>query len=243
MKKNINAIVFSVAIVLAAVFLGNAYKAKIDSKGNIVVTGLGEESFTSDLIVWEGSFSKSSPDLKQAYAELETDKKMVEEYLVSKGVNMKEVVFKAVETEKNTRPLYNKDGRYAGDEFVGYTLRVPIQISSKEVEKIEEVSRKITELLNKGISFYSETPRYYYTKLADLKIQLISKATEDAKNRAETISKMSGAGIGKLVDAQTGIFQITGQYSNEEYSWGGTFNTSSKEKVASITIKLTYRIR
>lgn len=243
MKKNINALVFSLAIVLAAVFLGNAYKAKIDSKGNIVVTGLGEESFTSDLIVWEGSFSKSSMDLKQAYTELEADKKLVEEYLSSKGINMKEVVFKAVETHRNTRTKYNNEGRYAGEDFVGYTLKVPIQISSKEVEKVEELSRKITELLNKGISFYSETPRYYFTKLADLKIELISKATEDAKIRAETIANMSGAGIGKLIDAQIGIFQITGQYSNEEYSWGGTFNTSSKEKVASITIKLTYRIK
>ena len=37
-----------------------------------------------------------------------------------------------------------------------------------------------------------------------------------------------------------GIFQITGQNSNETYSWGGTFNTWSKEKTASITMKLDY---
>ena len=54
---------------------------------------------------------------------------------------------------------------------------------------------------------------------------------------------MSGAKIDKLQNAQMGIFQITGQNSNEEYSWGGTFNTSSKEKKASITIKLTYKIK
>ena len=39
-----------------------------------------------------------------------------------------------------------------------------------------------------------------------------------------------------------GIFQITGQNSNEDYSWGGTFNTSSKEKTASITMKLDYEV-
>ena len=98
-------------------------------------------------------------------------------------------------------------------------------------------------MLNKGIQFYSELPRYYYTKLADLKIELVSKATEDARLRVEKISEMSGAKIDKLQNAQMGIFQITGQNSNEEYSWGGTFNTSSKEKKASITIKLTYKIK
>ena len=39
-----------------------------------------------------------------------------------------------------------------------------------------------------------------------------------------------------------GIFQITGQNSKESYSWGGTFNTSSREKTASITMKLTYKV-
>jgi hypothetical protein len=40
-----------------------------------------------------------------------------------------------------------------------------------------------------------------------------------------------------------GIFQITGQNSGEDYSWGGTFNTSSKAKTASITMKLDYQIK
>jgi len=39
-----------------------------------------------------------------------------------------------------------------------------------------------------------------------------------------------------------GIFQITGQNSKETYSWGGTFNTDSREKSASITMKLTYKV-
>ena len=34
--------------------------------------------------------------------------------------------------------------------------------------------------------------------------------------------------------------QITGQNSAEEYSWGGSFNTTSKKKTATITVKLDY---
>jgi len=40
-----------------------------------------------------------------------------------------------------------------------------------------------------------------------------------------------------------GIFQITGQNSGEDYSWGETFNTASKAKTASITMKLDYSIK
>ena len=44
----------------------------------------------------------------------------------------------------------------------------------------------------------------------------------------------------KLKNAKMGGFQIVGQNSSESYSWGGSFNTSSKRKTASITMKLEY---
>lgn len=235
------AIIFSAAIVIAAFLLGNAYRSKYEAKGTIEVTGLGEKSFISDQIVWEGSFERQNMDLKSAYADIEQDKKMVEEYLSRNGVKAEDIIFKAVNTTTKLIPRYHSNGTYAGDDFGGYNLSISVQITSQEVEKIEQLSRNITELLNSGIQFYSQPPRYYYTKLADLKIELISKATEDAKTRINTISQVTGAKTRKLVDAQMGIFQITGKNSDEEYSWGGTFNTSSKEKKASITMKLRYR--
>jgi hypothetical protein len=72
---------------------------------------------------------------------------------------------------------------------------------------------------------------------------MISKATEDARIRAEKISEFSGGKLGKLESAKMGVFQITGQNSKEDYSWGGTFNTSSREKTASITMKLVYKVK
>ena len=95
--------------------------------------------------------------------------------------------------------------------------------------------------MNNGVQFYSKSPRYYYTDLSDLKLDLISKATEDAMLRAENIVLKSGASLDNLVKADMGILQIVGQNSNENYSWGGTYNTSSKKKTASITIKLKFR--
>jgi hypothetical protein len=243
MKKNLSAILFSLAIIIAAFFLANAYKAKINARGLISVTGLGEQSFSSDLIVWEGSFIQESMDIKEAYAQLEINKKAIESYLKKNGVNSSEIVFSAVETSENNQGKYTSDGKFMGTVFEGYILRQSLQITSKEIDKIEKVSRKITELLNDGIRFYSEPPRYYYTKLEDLKIELISKATQDARLRAETIAEMSKSEVERLNDAQMGVFQITGRNSEEEYSWGGAFNTSSREKIASITMKLTYKIK
>jgi hypothetical protein len=241
MKTNFTAIIFSIAIVISAYLLGNSIINRNNSDGIISVTGLGKADFTSDLIVWEGSFSTGSLNLKQAYAGLEKSKKVITDYLLTKGIKPTELVFNAVKSRKNTKATYNKEGKYIGERFLGYILTQSLQIDSNNVDKVEKISREITELLNKGIEFYSQPPRYYYTKLADLKVEMISKATADAKLRADNIASNSGGKLGSLISAKMGIFQITGQNSSEDYSWGGTFNTTSKEKTASITMKLSYK--
>ena len=148
-----------------------------------------------------------------------------------------------METYRNTKTNYSVNGNYLGEEFTGYRLSQSVQVSLSDVAKVEKISREVTELLNKGVQLYSEQPRYYYKELEDLKIEMVSRATENARVRAEKIAENSGASLGELIRADMGIFQITGQNSNEDYSWGGVFNTSSKEKTASITMKLSYRVK
>jgi hypothetical protein len=95
-------------------------------------------------------------------------------------------------------------------------------------------------LISQGVELSSNAPNYYYSKLEDLKLALIAEASKNAKARAENIAKESGSSLGKLLKADLGIFQITGQNDNEEYSYGGTFNTTSRHKTANITIKASF---
>lgn len=242
MRKNLSALVFAAAIVIAAFIIGNAVINRNRPQGTIHVTGLGEQNFTSDLIVWEGNFSRESRDLKEAYANLESDRTSVTNYLKTKGIPDEQLVFNAVSTNPIYQQNYTASGNYAGQTFQGYQLSQTLVIESKEVEKVEKISREITELLNQGITFYSQPPRYYYTQLESLKLEMIAKATEDGRVRAERIAENSNSDLGDLITANMGIFQITGQNSGEDYSWGGTLNTSAKNKTASITMKLSFEV-
>ncbi len=241
--KTINSVFFSVAIVIAAFLLANAYIQRTQYKGTIDVTGSGTIDFVSDLIVWSGSFETGNTDMKAAYEELNRQKDVIKNYLLSNGISQEEIVFEAISSGYIYEDKYSPEGKYIGQEQVGYSLTQSLTVSSYNVEKVEYVSREITELLNQGIRFYSYEPRYYYTKLAEVKMELIQKASEDAFQRADNIASNSGTKLGKLVDAKMGVFQITGQNSDEEYSWGGTFNTSSKLKTASITVKQRYSVK
>lgn len=240
MNKNIIAIsIAALGFVLGLALLGSAIKNRNKSENTISVTGLGTKKFTSDLITWDGNFSRNSFELQSAYNELAADRKVISDYLVSKGIKQNEMVFSAVDIQKQYNYTNDENGR-STQVFAGYQLSQTVSIESKEVSKIENISRNITEIINRGIEFTSSPPDYFYTKLAEVKQQMIADATKDAKARAEKIAENAGADLGNLKKATMGVIQITAPNSNEDYSYGGTFNTQSKEKEASITIKLEY---
>lgn len=240
MKSATNSIIIALAVVVSAFLFSNAFLNRNQASNTISVTGLGSKSFVSDLIVWSGSFGKKSFELKDAYAQLDKDRESIQKYMISKGLKPENMVFSAVGIEKEFDNAYDNRGNRISSTFTGYRLRQDVQIESSEVDKVESISREVSELINLGIEFYSSDPQYYYTKLAALKIEMIAEATKDANHRATKIAKNAGASVGKLKNADMGVFQIVAQNSSEEYSWGGSFNTSSKRKTATITVKLDY---
>ncbi len=234
-------------IALGAIFCfwlaSSAYKYKFKAGETITVTGLAEKNFVSDQIVWNGNYNRKTMDLKSAYAQLKDDESKIRAYLKTKGVSDSEMVFSAVSIDKEFSYRYDENGRQIGSEFTGYNLKQNVTVDSRDIEKVEKISREVTELIESGIEFNSSSPSYYYSKLSELKVDLLAKASADAKERASTIAKNSGSGLGSIKKATMGVFQITGQNSDEDYSYGGTFNTSSKNKTASITIKIDYAVK
>jgi hypothetical protein len=71
-------------------------------------------------------------------------------------------------------------------------------------------------------------------------MDLLSKASADARERAQAIAKSAGSNLGKVKKASMGVFQITGKNRNEEFSYGGIFNTADKFKTATVTIRTEY---
>lgn len=242
MKTYLNTLIIAVAIIISAYLFSNAFQNRNKNTDTISVTGLGKKDFISDLIVWNGSFSKKNMTLKDAYASLNTDRENIETYLSSKGISKNEIVFSAINFNKDFDNINNENGSIKQQIFTGYNLTQSVTIQSKNVDKIEEISRQSSELINSGIEFYSNPPEYYYTKLAELKIKMIAEATKDARIRATSIATNADADLGNLKKSDMGVFQITGQNSSEDFSYGGSFNTTSKNKTANITVKLVYQV-
>ncbi len=242
MKNYFWSIALGLSFIIGIYIASNAFVHRYKDNETIHVKGLSQRNFTSDLIVWEASFTRTAPTLKQCYQQIAHDRAIVRNYLLRNGIKENEIAFMAVDAREKYRTYYDEKDNYH-QEFIGYELTQAFKIQSKDVEKVENISRKISELIDKGIYLSSEAPKYFYTKLDELKIEMIAEATENARIRAEKIAEKSGAHLGKLKNAYLGVFQITGQYSDESYTWGGAFNTSSKEKTASVTVTADFQIK
>jgi hypothetical protein len=236
------AIIIGLSIIITGYVIGKSYNYKYSSINTVNVMGGAEFDFQADMVVWSAGYSRTNFDLKSAYATLKSDEQQVRAYLQKSGISDSDIVFSAIVIEKQFTYTYNDNGGIAGSNFAGYQLRQTVKVNSRNIDKVEKISREITELLQSGIELSSEQPAYYYTKLSDLKIQLLERATEDARIRAEAIAKNGDSKLGDLKKASMGVFQITGQYSNEDYTYGGAFNTKDRNKTASITVRLEYEL-
>ncbi|MCX6192645.1 MAG: SIMPL domain-containing protein [Flavobacteriia bacterium] len=242
LKSNFKSLIITLAVVITGYILGNSYLSKGKADPTISVTGLGEASFDSDLIVWRADFSRKNMSLKEAYNELNKDLKLVKEYLSKKGIEASDIVIEAASIQKDYSNEYDEIGNIRSSLFSGYNLTQNMIIQSKNVNLVEKTSREVSELIDAGIELNSNAPQYYYTKLAALKLSMIEQATKDAYNRAMKIAESGGGSLGNMKSADMGVFQITGENSSEDFEWGGSFNTSSKRKTANITMRLKYEI-
>ena len=204
----------------------------------ITVTGSAQKSIKSDYAVWAGSFARRGPDMATAYKELGEDLMKVKQYLAGQAVAEREILVRQIETET----IYKKNEKgNSTNEIEGYRLKQSVEIHSGDVDKISRISREATGLINEGIELSSGSPEYFYTKLDELKVEMLAKATENAKLRADNMVKATGNKIGFMRSARMGVFQITPVNSTEIADWGMN-DTSSLEKKVTAVVNASFAI-
>ena len=232
-----------VVTVISAWLLSNGFTNFKKDAPTINVTGMAEKQITSDLIVWNITVDAEDDTRSDAFSAYKKTARVLRRYLNDHGIPDKEISTNSVDISKQTKEYYDSDEKRYFTVDKGYSASQTFTVSSHDVSNVERVYQNISELYNQGISFSSSTPSYYYTKLNELKMEMLGKASANAYERAQVIAKGSEATVGPLISSSMGVFQIVGLNSDEEYSWGGTFNTTSKEKVASITVRTTYKVK
>ncbi|MBE5845509.1 MAG: SIMPL domain-containing protein [Butyrivibrio sp.] len=246
-KRNswVSALIIGLSVVISCIAIAYGLSHfRSESTHIISATGSASVDFEADIIIWRGSFSSVAYTSQDAYAKIKKDADIVKQYLTSNGVTDDEIVFNSVDIGRTYRDIYDINGNYTGSEADGYKLSQSVTVSSSNLDTVEKISRDISRLLDQGVELTSDSPEYYYSDLDALKLDLIDKASINAKERIDIVAKNSGASLGKLKNSNLGVFQITAKNSGtSSYSYDGAFDTTSRHKTASITVRLEYDLK
>jgi len=233
------AAILALGLIISSFIVSNSM-VRLKMAGNtITVTGSAKQQIKSDLATWNGSYSAQAADLSTAYNQIKANQEVVKKYLIAQGIAESAMGFSSINTE--VRYVTMPNGQMTS-QVEGYRLYQQVELSSKDVDKITQLSRQTTDLINQGVEFQSNPPQYFYTKIADLKVKMLSLATKDAKVRADQIASNAGSQVGALRAARMGVFQITPLYSNEISDYGVN-DTSSLEKEITAVMNCEFEIQ
>jgi hypothetical protein len=227
-----NLVAFGVIIAVALIvctFIGRATLIKVKSFGNTIsVTGAANKPIESDLAIWEAEISTSAATVETGYAKIRSDIVKVTEFMRKQGLAPDEYNLSGVNVMKN----YNREG-----VVTGLTLNQRIKIEMNDVERVTKLYRESSALLEQGVQINSYDPRYLFTGLDNLKLEMIKVATENAQLRAQQLVETTGRKVGAPISARLGVFQIRPLHSQEVSNYGmSDVSSISKEIVCTVNI-------
>lgn len=216
---------------------------KKDEKQIMRVTGSATKRIMSDMIEWTAEIRAEDPDRIAAYRKLREAREKVVAFLKTLGVKDTEIkpqssiLNESYENINETEvlPGSNATVRRTVQKLKGYIASESITVTSLDVPLVEKASREITSLLESGVDVNSQAPRYHYTKLSDLKVEMLAAAAADARQRAEQILSAAGnAKPGRLVSADMGIININPANSTATSVEGNNDKTSFEKDIITV---------
>ena len=231
-------VALGIGLVVAALVFGWFYSSAKKGDEAITVTGSAKRRITSDLVIWSAGVSVQAPQLADSYGQLANSIPRIKQYLLSKGIAEDQMTVSSITTTTNKGR--DSDGNETS-EIIGYTLTQQIEVRSTDVGKISQIARESTELINQGILIESTAPKYYYTKIGDLKVEMLGEAAKDAKDRAEKIASSTGNSIGSIRSAKMGVLQITAADSTDVSDYG-VYDTSTIEKDMTAVVNVSFAV-
>jgi uncharacterized protein len=226
--------VAGICFVVGLTVFGLYYAQSKQANETLHVTGYASKTFESDLVKWTLSVQKNTglDGLKDAYTSLNRDVNEFRQLLLSKGIKEKDI---------NIQPPTSAPTYDTYSNMTGYNVNQMLYILSNDVKKVEEIALDPQFFAERSLLLQQSNLDYLYSKLPDLKKQMIGMATADAYARAKEISSSSKAHMGKLVSARAGVFQITEPYSTEVSDYG-YYATTTRTKSIAVTVSADFKL-
>jgi hypothetical protein len=195
-------------------------KAAIDYKQydrSVTVKGLSERELIADVVIWPIQFTAASNNLSDLYNSIEKSTVDIKAFLIMNGVDTNEVTLSPPDITDKSAQQYGDGSK---SEF-RYTALQTVTVYSKNIEAVRTLMNSLSELGKQGIVFtggnYQSQTEYIFTRLNDVKPEMIEEATKKARDVAEKFASDSKSKLGKIKNASQGQFSISARDKNNPH--------------------------
>lgn len=229
-----NWLIAGICFILGLAVFGFFFMQSRQADNTLHVTGYASKTFESDLVKWTLSVQKNAgiDGLKDAYTSLNRDVNDFKALLLAKGLTAKDINIQP----PTSSPHFDDYGN-----VTGYNVDQMLYVLSNDVDKVQEIALDPQFFAERALVLQQSSLEYLYSKLPELKKEMIGAAAADGMDRAKEIVGATKVRLGKLSNARSGVFQITEPYSTDVSDYG-YYNTSTRQKSISVTVTTQFRL-
>jgi hypothetical protein len=176
--------------------LANAAIKVKEYERTVTAKGLSEREYPADIIIWPIQFTEASNELIKLYSSVDASSLKIKHFLQKKGISEKEISFSSpVITDKSAQQYGNAKAEFR------YTAMQTITVYSENIKGVRAIMSSLSELGKSGIAFtgnnYQSQTKYIFTRLNDVKPDMIEEATKQAREVAQKFAADSQSQLGK----------------------------------------------
>lgn len=221
----------ALGIAAAGYFIGQTmYNSKV-ALNTAEAKGLAERRVTADLASWQLYFrvtDSATTDIKDLYAEAERRQTAIVTMLKESGFSDAEVTSGVIDYRLDE---YRDSKGYVVDSK--HLLSGSISVETTQVALVAKVRSSVNQFIAQGYDIDNQEPMYRFTKLNDIKPELLREATKNARLAANEFAENAGVTVGGIRNARQGNFFI--RDAGQEYG-----DTRKIEKDVRVVTTITF---
>lgn len=221
LNQRLPAFILGLSIMASAAILGSlAGKAAVNYRQlerTVTVKGLSEREYPADIVIWPIQFNVAGNDLEQVYLDLEANSDRITRFLTQGGISAEEITPGNPSMTDKSAQAYGNNTR---SEY-RYTATQTVTVYSEQIADVRRVMTRLSDLGKQGIVLtgggYQSQTEYLFTRLNEIKPEMVEEATRNAREVAEKFALDSGSDLGRIRTASQGQFSISSRDRNNPH--------------------------
>lgn len=213
--------ILATGLVIGGYLMGDGLVRMKQADRAVTVRGLSERDVNADLATWTIAYSAKASDLQTAQAKADADTKTIRSFF-----NMLNFDADALQPTGANVSQYSENGTPT------YTVKQRMSLRTTDIKKAQAAVKRQFDLVKGGVELEEGSGMTFtFTKLNDIKPQMIALATKDARKSAEQFAKDSGTAVGSIKSATQGYFEISSRDGDGSAGWGVSDTPYKKVRV------------